>query len=104
MAEWRETEGEANNRVKEAAIGCLGGGRDLLFHQSPPRLSGDGGHSWAGVRAGVVRTAGLQLVDESFDVGKLLGQVTQVGFECVELLVEVVQSFRQWLDSEQEHS
>lgn len=102
----RKRWGEANIRMEAAHLGCLGGcsGRLLLQHP-PPGLSGDG--AWARSRSrsgvGVVGTAGLHLVDESFYGGKLLGQVAQVSFEGVELLVEVVESLRQRLDPEQEH-
>lgn len=95
---------------REHIIGCLGGGGGLLLHHPPPGLSGDGGRRPGRGRGrgrasvGVVGTAGLHLINESFYGGKLLGQVAQVSFERVELLVEVVQSLRQRLDPEQEHS
>lgn len=78
-----------------SSSGCLGGcsGR-LLLHHPPPGLSGDGARSRTRTRSrsgvGVVGTAGLHLVDESFYGGELLGQVAQVSFEGVELLVEIV--------------
>lgn len=77
--------------MEEAHLGCLGGcsGRLLLQHP-PPGLSGDGARARSRSGVGVVGTAGLHLVDESFYGGKLLGQVAQVSFEGVELLVEVV--------------
>lgn len=95
---------EANIRMEAARLGCLGGcsGRLLLQHP-PPGLSGDGARARSRSGVGVVGTAGLHLVDESFYGGKLLGQVAQVSFEGVELLVEVVESLRQRLDPEQEH-
>lgn len=80
---------------KQRVIGWLGGG-GLLLHHSPPGLSGDGSQSRAGRRAGrragvaVVGPVGFDLVDESFYGGELLGEVAQVSFESVELLVEVV--------------
>lgn len=79
--------------------GQLGGGGDLLHHP-PPGLSGDG--RWdAGGDVGVA-AVGFHLVDIGFDGGELLGEVSQAGFQSVELLVEVVQSLRQRLDPEQE--
>lgn len=92
--------------MEAAHLGCLGGCRGrLLLHHPPPGLSGDGARARSRSRSGVgvVGTACLHLVDESFYGGELLGQVAQVSFEGVELLVEVVESLRQWLDPEQEH-
>lgn len=74
-------------------LGGGGGGGDLLQHP-PPGLSGD--DRWnrrigGGVGVGVgFDTVGLLVVDESFDGRELLREVSQVSFESVELLVEVV--------------
>lgn len=67
-----------------------GGGGDLLQHP-PPGLSGDG--RWnrsAGGDVGVgVGTVGLHLINKGFDGSELLSEVSQAGFQSVELLVEV---------------
>lgn len=67
-------------------IGCLGSG--LLLNHPPPGLSGDSGRDWGRGRVG--GAFGLDLVDEGFYGRELLGQVAQVSFEGVELLVEVI--------------
>lgn len=95
--------------------GGAGGGGDLLPHHPPPALSGHGGGGRGrsrgvgagtgpgpGAGGGTTASAGLHLVDEGLDGGELLRQVTQVSLEGVKLLVEVVQSLRQWLDPEGE--
>lgn len=72
-------------------MGQLGGGGGDLLQHSPPRLSGDDrwNRSIGGVGVGV-DAVGLHLIDESLNGGELLSEVSQAGFECVELLVEVV--------------
>lgn len=93
---WSRSGGQA------AGWRSLGGRGRLLPHHPPPSaaLPGprprDRGWSWG--RGSSVGLSGFELVDEGFDGGELLGEVTQVSFESVELLVEVVQSLRQWLD------
>lgn len=84
---------------------CSGGGGGLLPHHPPTTLSGDGGGGHIRSRgggAGAIRPTGLHLVDEGLNGGELLRQVTQVRLEGVKLLVQVVQSLRQWLDPESE--
>lgn len=79
-------------------IGQLGGGgggrgADLLQHP-PPGLSGDGrwNRSIGGdVAVGIGSDAvGLHLINKGFDGRELLSEVSQAGFESIELLVEVV--------------
>lgn len=89
-------------------IGQLGGGGgrgggDLLQHP-PPGLSGDGPRNRGiGGDVGVsVDAVGLHLVNKSLDGRELLRQVTQAGFQRVELFVEVAQSLGQRLDPERE--
>lgn len=80
----------------------LGGDSGLLLQHPPRALPGDGATSSLNrAGAGSVGAAGLDLVDERFDGGELLGQVAQVTFEGVELFVEVVQSLGQRLDPKQ---
>lgn len=74
-------------------LGGGGGGRGSdLLQDPPPGLSGDGrwNRSVGGDVAVGIGTAGLHLINKGFDGRELLSKVSQVSFESVELLVEVV--------------